>query len=142
MAFEEMKSTNSEYRKIGRPSLYTPEILEKAQNYLEIYESLGHVMPSNVGLSLHLGITRETVQAWGRDSEKKEFSYILDRIQAEQELVLFNKGLVGEFNSNICKLALGKHGYHDKQDTSLSGYGGGPIQTEIIQTIVDPLEEK
>ena len=25
-----------------------------------------------------------------------------------------NKGLRGEFNSNICKLMLGKHGYKDK----------------------------
>ena len=125
----------------GRPSLYGPEILEKTQYYLENYESLGDVIPSNKGLALHIRVHRDTIQAWGRDPEKEEFSYILDRLQATQHQVLFNKGLTGKFNSNICKLALGKHGYSDRQETELSGPGGGPIKNEWSITIIDPKKD-
>jgi hypothetical protein len=38
-----------------------------------------------------------------------------------QERILVSKGLKGEFNSNIAKLALGKHGYTDKQDVTSDG---------------------
>ena len=37
-----------------------------------------------------------------------------------QRLVLLNKGLTGEFNSNITKLVLGKHGFHDKREVDLN----------------------
>jgi len=42
-------------------------------------------------------------------------------------------GLSGEFNSNIAKLALGKHGYHDKQDNTLSGPDGKPVTVAAIE---------
>ena len=57
------------------------------------------------------------------DWEKKypEFLYILEAIKLEQQKVLLNKGLSGDFNSAITKLVLGKHGYHEKQDVDLKG---------------------
>jgi hypothetical protein len=113
-----------------RPTLYCPEILDKTRDYLQNFEAYGDLMPSNAGLACHLGITRETVQAWRRDEEKAEFSYILAEIQATQERVLFNKGLGNVYNANICKLALGKHGYSDKHETELSGPGGGPLENK------------
>lgn len=103
---------------IGRPTKYNELTLEVAENYLRNYAKYGHAIPSNAGLSLVLGIRRETVQAWANDPEKEAFSHILDEIQAEQEQILLSKGLTGEYNSNIAKLVLGKHGYTDKSDAN------------------------
>jgi len=106
---------------MARPTKYNQEILDKSLSYLSDYESAGDVMPSVVGLSLVLGVSRETIYDWSSQEEKKEFSDILEKINAKQHQVLMNQGLRGAFNSNIVKLALGKHGYHDKQDVTSGG---------------------
>ena len=49
--------------------------------------------------------------------------------------MLLNKGIRGEFNSNITTLVLGKHGYHKKVDTELTG---NLEVTKIERVIVDP----
>ena len=103
----------------GRPTKYTEEILDKARYYLKNYEECGDVIPSHIGLSLYIEICTSTVYDWASQKEKKPFSDILDQILNKQHQVLITKGLTGEFNSNICKLVLGKHGYHDKQDHTL-----------------------
>ena len=61
-----------------------------------------------------LDITRATLYAWAKDEDKKVFSDILDNINKKQEQVLLKNGLNNKFNSNITKLVLGKHGYHDR----------------------------
>ena len=105
--------------KTGRPSKYTDELIEKAKGYISTYELQGDVIPSIAGLSSYLEITRTTLYAW--EKEYDEFSYILRAIKSEQEKVLLNNGLSGDFNSAITKLVLGKHGYHDKQDVDQKG---------------------
>ena len=104
----------------GRPTKYNPEILEKARAYIDNYGEFGDVIPSVAGLSLVLQISRETVYDWAKQEEKQEFSYILQDILAKQESLLVNNGLDGEFNSNITKLVLGKHGYHEKVDNRVA----------------------
>ena len=89
-------------------------MLEKAQHYLDNYEEYDEVIPSAVGLALVLDITRSTLYAWAKDEDKKVFSHILDNINKKQEQVLLKNGLNNQFNSNITKLVLGKHGYHDR----------------------------
>lgn len=113
----------------GRPSKYNEALLEKANHYLDNWEAMGHKIPSNSSLCLHLEITRETVQDWRNDPKKPEFSYILARISLMQETTLLDKGLANEYNSNLCKLVLGKHGYTDKQE--LTGGEGGPLNVRI-----------
>ena len=103
--------------KTGRPSKYTEEIIKKAENYIYDYETYNDIIPSIVGLASILEVTRTTLYKW--EKEHEEFSYILENIKREQEKVLLNKGLIGDFNSAITKLVLGKHGYHDKQDLGL-----------------------
>lgn len=113
--------------KVGRPTDYTPELLEKAKAYLsltqdEFFENRVKVnLPSIAGLAKYLGISRQTIYEWSRQEGKEEFTDILERILAEQELRLLNNGLSGTYNSNIVKLALGKHGYTDKQDLTTDG---------------------
>lgn len=108
----------------GRPTDYDDEIIESTKEYLETYKEQGDVIPSVAGLAVHLQIARSTIYDWASQEEKKEFSDILNNILSTQERVLMNKGLTSEFNSNIVKLALGKHGYTDKSDFTS---GGKPI---------------
>lgn len=117
----------------GRPTDYGAEKLEKARHYLAHYEEYDDAIPSIAGLSLVLGIARSTVYDWASQPEKAEFSDILQEILSTQEKVLVNKGLKGEFNSNIVKLALGKHGYSDKQE--LTGPDGGALRTDNKWTV-------
>jgi hypothetical protein len=99
---------------MGRPTKYNTALLEKAQHYLDNYEEYDEVIPSAVGLALVLDITRATLYAWAKDEDKKVFSDILDNINKKQEQLLLKNGLNNKFNSNITKLVLGKHGYHDR----------------------------
>ena len=80
-------------------------------------------MPSISSLAQFLKVTRGTLHAWGRQEEKAEFADLLDEILATQERALINKGLTGQFNSNIVKLMLAKHGYCDrvKSETDVTG---------------------
>ena len=105
--------------KTGRPSKFTDAIIKKSQDYISNYGLYDDMIPSIVGLASILEVTRTTLYKW--EKEHEEFSYILENIKREQEKVLLNKGLIGEFNSAITKLVLGKHGYHDKQDVGLEG---------------------
>lgn len=102
----------------GRPTKYNELTLEVAENYLRNYEKFDDVIPSHIGLSLVLGINAETLYSWNKDPRKPEFTNILERILKKQHQVLISKGLSGEFNSNIAKLVLGKHGYSDKSDVN------------------------
>jgi hypothetical protein len=102
----------------GRPTDYTPELLEKAREYL----ALDHeTIPSIAGLALYLGIRRETCHVWAKEDGKEEFSNILEELLAKQENKLVSNGLKGSYNSTITKLILTKHGYTDKQDVTSGG---------------------
>ena len=113
----------------GRPTDYTPELVEKARKYIDDYQSQGDVIPSEVGLCKYIGQSITCVQRWGAEEGKEVFKGILKAINTEQHNVLINKGLSGDFNSAIAKLVLGKHGYHEKQQTEISGPDGKSIET-------------
>ena len=111
---------------VGRPTKYCPEILDKVQQYRVEYKLLNQVIPSVAGLAVYLSVSRDTIYEWCK--EHPRFSDILDDILSDQESILLNMGLSGKFNSNITKLVLGKHGYHERRDTELSGKDGKPIK--------------
>ncbi len=106
---------------VGRPSKYGPDTLEKARNYLINWKSLGDKIPSNAGLACELGVCRDTVNQWCKEEDKVDFSDIVKEIQVKQERELVNNGLDSTFNSNITKLVLNKHGYHEKQEIDQKG---------------------
>ncbi len=125
--------------KVGRPTDYTPEILEKTREYLEKWEEQDDMIPSIEALSAYLGIGRTTIYRWATEEGKEEFRDTLEDLQAKQKRILVNKGLSSEFNSNITKLALGNHGMSEKNQTELSGPNGGPIPfSKIERVVVDP----
>lgn len=105
---------------VGRPTDYTPELLAKCYDYLDNYESLGDKIPSHVGLAITVGISKTCMYRWSEEEDKKEFKDILGQCKVMQERKLLSNGLDNTFNSAITKLVLGKHGYHDKQDTIIN----------------------
>jgi hypothetical protein len=113
----------------GKPTKYNADTVSKCKQYLKDYET---PIPSVAGLAIYLGVSRSSIYEWAKVEGREEYSDILEQILATQEQVLFSKGLTNDFNATIVKLALGKHGYHDKADTTLSGPSGGPVQTDSI----------
>ena len=122
----------------GRPQIYSPEKVATAWAYLKNYANFGDVVPSAVGLARVLEISRSTLYVWGSDKDKPEFTDILEEIQSKQERELLNKGLNGVYNSNIVKLMLGKHGYKEQKDTSLSNADGSPLFSSMKIQLVKP----
>ena len=118
---------------VGRPTLYNDAILAKAKYYLDNYKSHGHVVPQIAGLARVLGVRRETLYAWAKEENKEEFSNILEEIMSEQEISLINGGLGGDFNSNITKMMLTKHGYSDKQEVNHQNDGG---KFDVIERVI------
>ena len=113
---------------VGRPTKYCAEIIQQARDYILNYATHDHIIPSVVGMAVVLKISKSTLYDWA-DQDGNEFSDILDECMDHQEVKLFNGGLSGDFNASIAKLALGKHGYHDKADNTLSAPGGGPVES-------------
>ena len=141
----------------GRPSKYNDKTCEKAMAYLDsfypseddipdtdskVVDLTKQVIPSIAGLALELNVDRTTVYEWAKDEGKSEFSNILAKILSLQEVMCVNNGITGLFNSNIAKLVLGKHGYHEKIDNQHTGEGGGPVQTQVTFVGVSSNENK
>jgi len=108
-----------------RPTKCTPELVAKASEYLDVWESLEHAFPSDIGLldylsSNGLGIVSSTLYEWKKDKDHP-LSEILATINAKQQLVAWNKGLKNEYNANLVKLLLGKHGFSEKRENEQIG---------------------
>lgn len=122
---------------LGRPSKYTPELLEAANDYLVNHLNDGDPVPTIAGLAIVLGVRRETLHVWAKEEGKEEFSNTLEQIMAKQERGLVNGGLTGDLNPTIVKLMLANHGYSEKSDVNLGGQGDNPVKTEHTVTFLD-----
>ena len=101
-------------KKAGRPEK-VPDKHRRAAEYLGGgYQEAGDVVPSAAGLACYLGVSRSTVYKWAETDA--QFSDMLEAVQANQERLLINKGLTGDFNATIAKLMLAKHDYSDKAE--------------------------
>lgn len=104
---------------MGRPTKMTPELIVKAKQYLDNYDT---VIPTIEGFALFLDINRDTVYDWRKKHD--EFSDIVDKILAVQASKLIDGSLRGQLNSSISKLILsGKHNYVEKKevDNNITG---------------------
>ena len=114
----------------GRPTKYTPELLEAAHAYADgAWVLAGDKVPTVVGLALDIGITKATCYAWAQEPDKAEFSDILKKVEGKQERELVNGGIAGDFNPAITKMMMTKHGYSDK------------IETDNKHDVSDPMKE-
>lgn len=130
----------------GRPTKYTPELLEAAWAYLDNYEEAGDLVPTVVGLALSIGITKTTCYAWAKEEGKEEFSNLLTRVENMQERKLVFGGLSGEYNPAITKMMMTKHGYSDKieqdhtsSDGSMTPKDPASVDASVVQALVDKL---
>ena len=104
----------------GHPTTCTQEIADKAREYIENYATYGDMIPSVVGMAIEIKVSRSTLYKWAEDNQFG-FSHILEECNTSQHRILVNGGLGNTMNSNITKLVLGKHGFHDKQDIEHGG---------------------
>lgn len=116
----------------GRPTKYTKALLKRCRHYLNNYESYGWAFPSDIGLCQVCDINKTTLYRWAKEEDKEEFKDILDKIDQMQQQVAWKKGLTGEYNANLVKLLLGKHGFHDKVDNSISGNPEAPPVFKVV----------
>ena len=121
----------------GRPTKYTPELLEECRKYLKDYNTL----PSIAGLAVRLDVSRDTLQTWAKDEDKPEFSDIYAKLMAMQERDLIKNGLMGVFNASITKMILTKHGYSDKVDATSSDGTMTPASQPVVIRLVGPDDE-
>jgi transcriptional accessory protein Tex/SPT6 len=127
---------------VGRPTNYSQDIIDKTKEYIETYKTQGDQIPSVEGLSEFIGIARATIYRWATEKGKEEFKDTLDTLQAKQKRVLLNKGLSGDFNSNITKLALGNHGMSEKTQQEVSGPDGKPQEHKWTIELVEAKHDK
>lgn len=118
--------------KVGRPTKYNKEMLEKAKLYVKDCKEFGDTVPNMAGLCIALGINKVTAYDWAKQKSKKEFSNTLDELQLKQECLLLSGGLSGGFNAAITKLMLCNHGYSDKQEIDNTSSDGSATPTLII----------
>jgi hypothetical protein len=105
----------------GRPTKLTEALKTRARAYIDGgFKDHGHAIPSHIGMAKVLGVSKSTLYLWGENKDS-DFSDILADCMDAQQFTLLNGGLKSEFNSNICKLVLGKHGFSDKQETEHKG---------------------
>jgi hypothetical protein len=123
-----------------RPTKYNKDLVDKARQYVETYEEHGHAFPSLVGLADVIDIHTTTLAKWAREEGKEELSCILDAINRKQQLVAWNKGLTGQYNANLVKLLLGKHGYSEKAQVDSISSDGSLHPTKIV--IISGNDEK
>ena len=100
---------------VGRPTKYSDDLQAQAEEYILSYEDLGELVPTIVGLAIHLDVTTKTIYNWATE-EKPEFLRIFTRVDQLQHRALVNGGLSGKYNPAITKMMLTKHGYSDKQE--------------------------
>jgi len=112
----------SERSKAGRPPKFGPEMIKKAQEYLDSCEDYYDEntrrivvdVPKAEGMALYLGVTRDTLYDWA--SKNSQFSYILSQMNQKQANRVINNSLSGAYNATIAKLLLGKHGYKESSE--------------------------
>lgn len=111
----------------GRPTLYTPEVIEKINEYLKTAVPENQEIPTVEGCALQLGISRDTLYEWAKVHH--EFSDTIERMKTLQKQALIQTGIFGgkEVNATIISLLLKVN--HDMVETTKTDItsGGKPI---------------
>jgi len=101
------------------PIFKTPEdMLNRWNQYVDECNKAGDPV-SKLGFAVSVGFHRGLYSEYNK---KPVFSDVLAHIDNQSELLLTNKALKGEYNSNIAKLVLSaKHGVHERQIAEQTG---------------------
>ena len=120
-----MSEHKEDNKKMGRPTDYKEEFIEKVDEYLEdnqdSYDSfvkqtngekgyeifdrgLKVKLPTIEGFALFIGVSKRVLYEW--EQKHDDFMHALDKIRTEQQQRLINSGLSKEYSSTIAKLIL------------------------------------
>ena len=116
----------------GRPTKYKSEYGTKAfvKKFVAHCKREDEVV-SLCGLTVYIGITEETIQAWKKT--KPRFSLSAETIKQISKNQLFNRGLNGEYVASIVKLGLSaNHGMHERNETE---YGVSDDLADLMKEI-------
>jgi len=105
----------------GRPSDYSQEKQDIADDYLVGYSAHGDKVPQVAGLAKLCGVCERTIYNWG--DTHPAFLQTLSQIQTEQHRTLVNNGLDGTFSAPIAKLMMANHGHSEKTQTDITSNG-------------------
>ena len=120
----------------GRPTKYTPAIIEALNEYLAEAVPENMKIPTVEGIALKLGITKETLYEWG--DKYPEFSYALKELKMKQKQALIETGIFGgkEINANIVALLLKvNHKMIEKSEVDMTSKGEKiePLQVVLVE---------
>jgi len=109
----------------GRPTKYTPEVIERLNEYLEFAIPENQEIPTVEGIALKLGVNKTTLYEWAKTHE--EFSNALEELKMKQKESLTKIGIFGgkEINATIVQLLLKvNHDMIETNRTELTGKDG------------------
>lgn len=112
---------------VGRPTLYTPEIIEQINEYLRTAIPENMQIPTVEGIALKLGISRDTLYEWAK--VHPEFSDTIETLKMKQKEALIQTGIFGgkEVNATIIALLLKvNHDMVEKSAVDVTS-GGEPL---------------
>lgn len=101
----------------GRPTKYTPEMVQEVDKYLEFATRDNMHLPKIESLAIRLDVDKTTLYEWGK--LYPEFSHALAKVMAYQAERLQDDGIYGgkEVNPTIVKLLLqNNHGMRERTD--------------------------
>lgn len=120
--------------KVGRPTKYTPEIIEEISTYLREYET-GEInnLPTRYKFAQRIGVNDDTLVEWENKTDKEgnlvypDFSAAIKRIDKAQKQQLMDHGMYGgkEVNSTMAIFLLkANHGLIETNRQELTGKDG------------------
>ena len=118
------KQSTKKIVKVGRPTKYYPEIINKIDEYFTTVGREQTELPTVEGLADYLAITTETIYQWGK--KYKEFSDTIKKVAAKQKVQLMNDGMYGgkEVNAAMAIFLLKvNHGMNESPSTLIKVEG-------------------
>ena len=102
----------------GRPTKYRDTWPERTNKWVKKQLAL-QMLPTQAGLSMHFGVTQDTVIRCGK--KHPEFSESLKRLMAAQQQMLIQHSFLGKGNPYIGTLLLkANHGFKDKTEVDMN----------------------
>lgn len=127
--------------KKGRPKEYTPEIAEKAREYIfqdwdgEWGRHADRICPNSYGLALFLNTTRPMLYYWAETNE--DFLDSLVTLNHMEVNLNYAGGLSKRFDSRFAAQVLGSHGVINTQQNANDGSQQTNVQVNIIAQQID-----